>query len=125
MLIPLVFLGIGALFAGFLLKETFIGHFLHGLKLKSYEFNKYKSKKEMTDMNIDVVFNKKIPIKIKNNRFNSLLEGTNFTKDLVSEPGNILHPDEYAKRILQLKKIGLKIKVYNEKDLKKIIADCF
>ena len=27
-------------------KETFLGHFLHGLKLKSYEFNKYKSKKE-------------------------------------------------------------------------------
>ena len=24
--------------------ENFIGHFLHGLKLKSYEFNKYKSK---------------------------------------------------------------------------------
>ena len=23
----------------------------------------------------------------------------NFTKDLVSEPGNILHPDEYAKRL--------------------------
>ena len=100
--------------------KSFIEEFLHGMQLKSYEFNKYKSKKEMTDMNVNIVFNKKIPVKIKNNRFNSLLEGTNFTKDLVSEPGNILHPDEYAKRILQLKKIGLKIKVYNEKDLKKL-----
>ena len=26
--------------------KNFIGHFLHGLKLKSYEFNIYKSKKE-------------------------------------------------------------------------------
>ena len=26
-------------------QENFIGHFLHGLKLKSYEFKKYKSKK--------------------------------------------------------------------------------
>ena len=26
--------------------ENFIGHFLHGLKLKSYEFKKYKTKKE-------------------------------------------------------------------------------
>ena len=25
--------------------ENFVGHFLHGLKLKSYEFNVYKSKK--------------------------------------------------------------------------------
>ena len=73
-----------------------------------------------TDININIVFKKKIPTKIKNNRFTSLLEGTNFTKDLVSEPGNILHPDEYAKRILKLKKIGLKIKAYNEKELKKL-----
>ena len=26
--------------------EVFIGHFLHGLKLKSYSFNKYKTKKK-------------------------------------------------------------------------------
>ena len=44
----------------------------------------------------------------KNKRFSSLIEGTILTKDLVSEPGNILHPDEYAKRLKQLKKFGLK-----------------
>ena len=100
--------------------KIFIEEFLHGMQLKSYEFNKYKTKKEMTDININIIFRKKVPIKIKNNRFTSLLEGTNFTKDLVSEPGNILHPDEYTKRIIKLKKIGLKIKVYNEKKLKKL-----
>ena len=100
--------------------KSFINEFLHGMQLKSYEFNKYKTKKEITDTNINIIFRKKIPTEIKNNRFTSLLEGTNFTKDLVSEPGNILHPDEYAKRILKLKKIGLKIKVYNEKELKKL-----
>jgi len=31
-----------------------------------------------------------------------------------------LHPDEYAKRLTQLKKIGLKVSVYNEKQLKKM-----
>jgi len=34
----------------------------------------------------------------------------------VSEPGNILHPDEYAKRISKLKKDGLKINIYDEKN---------
>ena len=63
--------------------KIFIEEFLHGMQLKSYEFNKYKTKKEMTDMSINIVFKKKIPTKIKNNRFTSLLEGTNFTKDLV------------------------------------------
>ncbi len=100
--------------------KNFIDEFLHGIQIKSYEFNKYKTKRENSDININICFRKKIPNKLKNNRFNSLLEGTNFTKDLVSEPGNILHPDEYSKRILKLKKIGLKIKAYNKNELKKM-----
>ena len=100
--------------------KSFIDEFLHGMQLKSYEFNKYKTKKEVIDIKVNLIFKKKIPTKVKNNRFKSLLDGTNFTKDLVSEPGNILHPDEYAKRILKLKKIGLKIKVYNQKELKRL-----
>jgi len=53
-------------------------------------------------------------------RFKALEEGCFFTRDLVSEPGNILHPDEYAKRISSLKKLGLKINIYNKKKLKKL-----
>ena len=53
-------------------------------------------------------------------KFSSIEEGTFYTRDLVSEPGNILHPDEYAKRLTQLKKIGLKVSVYHEKQLKKM-----
>ena len=39
--------------------KIFMEEFLHGMQLKSYEFNKYKTKKEMTDININVVFKKK------------------------------------------------------------------
>ena len=42
------------------------------------------------------------------------------TRDLVSEPGNILHPDEYAKRITKLRKFGLKVTIYDQKKLKKL-----
>ena len=45
-------------------------------------------------------------------RFKALEEGSFFARDLVSEPGNILHPDEYAKRISGLKKNGLKTVSY-------------
>ena len=100
--------------------EYFFDEFIHGVELKSYEFNKYKSKKENKIFEIDVI-NKSKSFKFKKNkRFMSLIEGTNFTKDLVSEPGNILHPDEYAKRLLKLKKCGLKVNVYNEAKLKKL-----
>jgi len=99
--------------------KNFINEFLHGIELKSYEFNKYKTKKKNDQFEIHVISKKNIFSKI-NNRFSSLIDGTNLTKDLVSEPGNILHPDEYAKRLLQLKKIGLKVTVYDKKKLKKL-----
>ena len=99
--------------------RNFIGHFLHGLKLKSYTFNKYKSKKEEKNLFIDIL-GKNIPSIIDQRKFQAVEEGTFFARDLVSEPGNILHPDEYAKRLIQLKKIGLKVDVYDEKKLKKL-----
>ena len=100
--------------------KLFINEFFHGLELKSYEFDKYKSKKKKETFNIIVKIKTKYFDQKNNKRFNSLLEGTNLTKDLVSEPGNVLHPDEYAKRITQLKKYGLKVTVYDEKKLKKL-----
>jgi len=99
--------------------ENFIGHFLHGLKLRSYEFNTYKSKKDKKLISVNVIGNKN-KISTQNQlRFKALEEGTFYARDLVSEPGNILHPDEYAKRLRVLKKIGLKINIYDEKKLKK------
>ena len=100
--------------------ENFGGYFLHGLKLKSYGFNIYKSKKEKKLILINVVGGKnKISVQSQL-RFKALEEGTFFARDLVSEPGNVLHPDEYAKRINSLKKFGLKINIYDEKKLKKL-----
>ncbi len=95
--------------------------FLHGAQLKSYNFNLYKSdKKKNININLSVIGS---GIKQKNllrNKLNSLLEGVFLTRDLVSEPGNVLHPDEYAKRIVKLRKFGLKVTVYDQKRLKKL-----
>ena len=100
--------------------DNFLGHFLHGLKLKSYEFNKYKSKKEKRLISIIVIGAKNKPSSQSQLKFKALEEGTFYARDLVSEPGNILHPDEYAKRLSSLRKNGLKVNVYDEKKLKKL-----
>ena len=100
--------------------ENLIGHFLHGLKLKSYEFNKYKTKKETRHISINVSGNKNKPSAQNQLKFKALEEGTFYARDLVSEPGNILHPDEYSKRLNSLRKDGLKINIYDEKKLKKL-----
>ena len=100
--------------------KNFLGYFLHGLKLKSYEFNIYKSNKNKKIVSINVI-GKENKLSTKDHlRFKALEEGSFFARDLVSEPGNILHPDEYAKRINTLKKFGLKINIYDEKKLKKL-----
>ena len=100
--------------------ENFLSYFLHGLKLKSYNFTKYKSKKESKNISIYISGKKNIPTSAKQLRFKSLEEGTFYTRDLVSEPGNILHPDEYAKRLVTLRKDGLKITILDKNKLKKL-----
>ena len=99
--------------------KILVGHFLHGIKLKSYKFEKYKTKKSKNFFSVVVTGNNKPSLKDQI-KFQSIESGTFYTRDLVSEPGNILHPDEYAKRINSLRKDGLKINIYDEKKLKKL-----
>ena len=100
------------------INSSFLAKFFHGLEIKSYEFLKYKNELE-----------KKITITIPSNfkskifgdkKYKSLIEGVRLTKDLVSEPGNILHPDEYVNRLKKLSSIGLKITIFDKKKLKKL-----
>ncbi len=94
---------------------------IHGAKLKSYNFNIYKSNdKKIKNINLNVVGKQLVKSNILRKKLDALLEGVFFARDLVSEPGNILHPDEYTKRLLKLKKIGLRVTVYNKKKLKKL-----
>jgi leucyl aminopeptidase len=100
--------------------ENFLGYFLHGLKLKSYEFNIYKSKKDKKIISINVIGNKnKVTIQDEL-RFKAIEKGTFFARDLVSEPPNVLNPKEYANRLSKLRKLGIKVTVYNESQMKKL-----
>ena len=101
-------------------QDNFLGYFLHGLKLKSYEFKKYKSKKDKRIISINITGDKNKPSTENQLKFRALEEGTFFARDLVSEPGNVLHPDEYARRLSFLRKDGLKVNIYDEKKLKKL-----
>ncbi len=100
-------------------KFNILEEFLHGVNLKSYEFNIYKPKFVKKKYIINIIDkNKKSKNKIL--KFKALEEGTNFARDLVSEPPNVLNPKEYVNRLLILKKLGIKVTVYNETQLKKL-----
>jgi len=99
----------------------FITKFLHGFNLKSYSFNKYKTsniKKKKVDLNL--ITSSKGEINNQYKYFDSLEKGVFLTRDLVSEPPNILNPEKYVQEIKKLSKLGLKISVYNEAKMKKM-----
>ena len=94
---------------------------LHGAQLKSYDFSIYKSDKNKSfQTNLNVVGNNIKKTNFLRIKLKALLDGVFLTRDLVSEPGNILHPDEYAKRIAKLRKYGLKVTILDQKKLKKL-----
>ena len=101
----------------------FFSEFIFGLNLKSYTFNKYRTlNKEKINKKINFKIISSYNQKIENNYkyYNAIKEGVFLTRDLVSEPPNILNPKTYVQEIKKLSKLGLKIKVYNEKKMKKL-----
>ena len=96
-------------------------NFIHGLNLKSYVFKKYFSTNKKS-------FKLTIEISSKNNKnlsdnyleFKAIESGVFLTRDLVSEPPNVLNPKNYVMIINKLSKLGLKIKIYNELAMKKL-----
>ena len=86
-----------------------LNYFIHGLKIKSYEFNLYKSQKKKNLFLVEVFINRS-KIDITNiKKLNSIETGVNFARDLVSEPPNILFPKEYVNRLIKLKKLELRL----------------
>ena len=93
---------------------------LFGVLLRSYSFSKYKKSKEKFKPKIINIFNFKNR-KLKNfGYYKNLLTSINYSKDLISEPANVLNPITYAEKCLELKKIGLKVKVLDKLKVEKI-----
>ena len=102
---------------------SFFSQFIFGFNLKSYTFNKYKTlnkEKNSKKISFKVITSNKDKIEKKYKYFNAIKEGVFLTRDLVSEPPNVLNPKAYVKEIENLSKLGLKIKSYNEKELQKL-----
>ena len=95
-----------------------------GVRLASYRFDKYRTteKKEkkpsITRVRISVDAPKPAAKAYKN--FDSLGDAIFFARDLVSEPANILFPEEFARRIKKLSDLGLEIEILGEKEMKKL-----
>ena len=105
-------------------KDGIESHLLYGIALNSYRFNKYFSEKKRHRNNyinnINFISENLTSIKRNWTRLKAVQEGVFFTRDLVSEPSNNLTPQLLAMEAVKLRKIGLKVNVLEEKQLKKL-----
>ena len=96
-------------------------HFIHGFKIKSYNFDKYKKNlKGNNKFSLNIFSNQIKNLKKKYPKFEAIESGVYLTRDLVSEPPNVLNPKKYVEIIKKLSTIGLKITIYDSKKLKKM-----
>ena len=100
-------------------KPDIISEIIFGFLIKLYKFDKYKLNKISIPTKIKInQVNKLVKSKINYNL--NLLKAINLTKDLVSEPANVLNPVSYSQICKNLKVKGLKIKELNKTDIEKI-----
>ena len=94
-----------------------------GVLLSSYKFDNYKmvKSKEINDLKkITVVTEQNENFSKMFEEIKNLAQGVFRARDLVWQPPNILYPSTFADECKKLKKIGLKVNVYNEQQLEKM-----
>lgn len=90
-----------------------------GLVLSSYAFHKYlnNSKKKFNIKSVSLIAPSEL---IKNIQEGEIIaNSTNYVKDLVNEPANVINPETIEKEVLKLKSKNIVIKILRKKDLEK------
>jgi len=99
-------------------------HLAMGARLRSYTFNRYRTKdvsdhefhiKSVTVLTSDAPFARRAWPAME-----AIAEGMFLARDLVNEPPNVLSPEEFAHRCKELSKLGVKVDVLGEKEMKKL-----
>ena len=95
----------------------------HGARMKTYRFDKYRTTQKEAEKPVlaKIVVNG-APAKAKAAfaAHEKIGDGVFLTRDLVSEPANILFPEAFAKRCKALEALGVKVKVLGEAEMKKL-----
>ena len=94
-----------------------------GAYLRAYRFDNYRTKLEKDQKPVLA----KLAVHTASTRAKTLYaalekvaEGVVLTRDLVSEPPNVLYPESFADRCKKLESLGLKVTVLGEAEMKKL-----
>ncbi|MCW8970556.1 MAG: leucyl aminopeptidase, partial [Rhodospirillales bacterium] len=98
----------------------------YGAVLRSYRFDKYRTRGDDNGSGKPALSSIKFlcageaRAKSLFARLSKIADGVFFTRDLVSEPANVLYPETLAKQAESLKKLGVKVKVMGVAEMRKL-----
>jgi len=101
------------------------GRIAHGAKLRSYRFDKYFTKKTADEKpTLEALTFTSTNGKQAEKNYNALLplaDGVFLTRDVVSEPPNIINPETLAERAVEeLERLGVEVEVLGEEEMYKL-----
>ncbi len=103
---------------------AFAAHLALGAKLRSYAFDHYRTKKpedqKPTLAKVTVGTGDAAAARQKWAALEAVADGIFLARDLVNEPPNVLSPEEFARRARGLAKLGVKVQVLGEAEMKKL-----
>jgi len=95
-----------------------------GVKLAAYRFDKYrtteKAEKKPSVATVKVAAADPAKAQKAFAALEPLADAILFSRDLVSEPANILHPEEFAARVKGLESLGLEVEILGEAEMAKL-----
>ena len=96
-----------------------------GIRLRSYSFEKYKTKKngkkpaKKKARSVKILVGGSKAAKKAYARSNAIVSGVTLARDLVNEPANALGPEEFAAEAQKLEELGVTVTVLDEAAMKK------
>jgi leucyl aminopeptidase len=96
-----------------------------GMRLRAYSFDRYKTKRKEgeekpSEVDVTIAVANVAPVRKAYAAREAVANGVDFARDLVNEPANVLHPEEFARRAGNLKKLGVAVDVLDVKEMKKL-----
>jgi len=96
----------------------------HGAGLRSYNFDKYFTKKPAderpTIQSFTVALSEAKSAPKHYGELEKLADGVFLTRNLVSEPANVIYPESFVEKAMELKKLGVEIEVLGEPEMYKL-----
>ncbi|MCW5730497.1 MAG: leucyl aminopeptidase [Alphaproteobacteria bacterium] len=96
----------------------------YGVRLGSYRFDKYRTRQKAEQKpslkDVIVACEETAAAKAAFKPLERIAEGIFFTRDLVTEPANIIHPESLAHECRKLSSLGVKVEVLGEAQMKKL-----